>query len=143
MPIVLVVDDDPDVRSVIAFKLQRAGFTVYVAADGEAGLEVARREQPDVVVLDWMMPRLSGVDTCRAMRDDPLLATTPVIMLTAKGQEPDVQRGLAAGADDYIVKPFSPRELVDRVHGVLRRRAAQRPPPGALSGTTVPVPPEG
>jgi two-component system phosphate regulon response regulator PhoB len=121
MPTVLVVDDDPDVRSVIAFKLQRAGFTVYEEADGEAGLAAAAQERPDVVLLDWMMPRMSGVEVCRAMRDNATLDATRVIMLTAKSQEPEVQRGFAAGADDYIVKPFSPSELVSRVQAVLAR----------------------
>jgi DNA-binding response OmpR family regulator len=121
MPTVLVVDDDPDVRSVIAFKLQHAGFTVYEEADGEAGLAAAAQERPDVVLLDWMMPRMSGVEVCRAMRDNATLDATRVIMLTAKSQEPEVQRGFAAGADDYIVKPFSPSELVSRVQAVLAR----------------------
>jgi two-component system phosphate regulon response regulator PhoB len=121
MPTVLVVDDDPDVRSVIAFKLQRAGFTVYEEADGEAGLAAAAQERPDVVLLDWMMPRMSGVEVCRAMRDNATLDDTRVIMLTAKSQEPEVQRGFGAGADDYIVKPFSPSELVSRVQAVLTR----------------------
>jgi DNA-binding response OmpR family regulator len=121
MPTILVVDDDPDVRRVIAFKLQRAGFTVYEEANGEAGLAAATQEHPDVVLLDWMMPRLTGVEVCRAMREDPALDATRVIMLTAKSQEGEVQRGLAAGADDYIVKPFSPRELVSRVQAVLAR----------------------
>jgi DNA-binding response OmpR family regulator len=123
LPSVLVVDDDPDIRSVIAFKLERAGYTVYEEADGEAGLAAATEERPDLVLLDWMMPRLSGVEVCRAIRDDASLDRTPVIMLTAKAQEPDVQRALAAGADDYIVKPFSPRELISRVELVLARAA--------------------
>jgi DNA-binding response OmpR family regulator len=121
MPTVLVVEDDPDIRSVIAFKLRNAGFTVSQAADGEAGLAAAVQQCPDVVLLDWMMPHLSGVEVCRAMRENTTLDATRVIMLTAKSQEPDVQRGFAAGADDYIVKPFSPRELVSRVQAVLAR----------------------
>jgi DNA-binding response OmpR family regulator len=124
LPSVLVVDDDPDIRSVIAFKLERAGFTVFEEVDGEAGLAAAAQEHPDLVLLDWMMPRLSGVEVCRALRDDASLDGTAVIMLTAKAQEPDVQRAFAAGADDYIVKPFSPRELVSRVQAVLARVGA-------------------
>lgn len=126
MPSVLVVDDDPDIRSVIAFKLQRAGFTVHLEADGEAGLAAATEERPDLVLLDWMMPRLNGMEVCRAIRDDASLEGTTVIMLTAKAQEPDVQRALAVGADDYILKPFSPRELVSRVQAILAR-PARRP----------------
>jgi DNA-binding response OmpR family regulator len=123
MPTVLVVDDDADIRGVIAFKLRRVGFTVHEEADGEAGLAAAVQERPDVVLLDWMMPHLSGVEVCRAIRGDATLQSTRVILLTAKSQEPDVQRGFAAGADDYITKPFSPRELVSRVQALLPRAA--------------------
>jgi two-component system phosphate regulon response regulator PhoB len=81
--------------------------------------------RPDLVLLDWMMPRLTGLEVCRALRDDPATAQVPVILLTAKAQEADIQRGFAAGADDYIVKPFSPRELVSRVDAVLARASAR------------------
>lgn len=121
MPSILVVDDDADIRSVIAFKLTRAGFTAFEEGDGEAGLAAAAQERPDVLLIDWMMPRLSGLELCLAVRADPELRSTPVIMLTAKAQEPDIERAFAAGADDYIVKPFSPRELVSRVQAVLSR----------------------
>jgi DNA-binding response OmpR family regulator len=124
MPSVLVIDDDDDVRSVIAFKLRRAGYEVIEERDGEAGLAAALEERPDVVLLDWMMPRLSGIEVCRELRRDDGLRHTAVLLLTAKAQEPDVERGFAAGADDYIVKPFSPRELVSRVQAVLARVAA-------------------
>ena len=120
---VLVVDDDQDIRELVSWKLQAAGFEVIGEADGEAGLAAALALRPDLVLLDWMMPRLSGLEVCRALRDEPATSGVPVIMLTAKAQEGDVQRGFAAGADDYIVKPFSPRELVSRVDAVLARSA--------------------
>ena len=121
MPTILVVDDDADIRGVVTFKLEQAGFEVHGEADGEAGLAAANQELPDLVLLDWMMPRLSGIEVCRALRDAPETATIPVILLTAKAQEADVERGFAAGADDYMVKPFSPRELLSRVQALLER----------------------
>ncbi|MHB1710368.1 MAG: response regulator transcription factor [Acidimicrobiales bacterium] len=122
MPIALVVDDASDIRLVVAFALEKAGFEVYQESDGEAGLTTAAEVRPDVVLLDWMMPRMSGVEVCRALRANADFDASAVIMLTANAKESDVQQGFAAGADDYIVKPFSPRELVDRVQEVLSRR---------------------
>lgn len=118
---ILVVEDDRDICELIAFKLESAGHEVIMEHDGEGGLAAALEEKPDLVLLDWMMPRMSGIEVCTSMRKDPDLAHTPVIMLTAKAQEADVSRGFAAGADDYIVKPFSPRELADRVKSLLGR----------------------
>jgi DNA-binding response OmpR family regulator len=122
---VLVVDDDQDIRELVTWKLEASGYTVIGEPDGEAGLAAALEVRPALVLLDWMMPRLSGLEVCRALRDDPATAQVPVILLTAKAQEADIQRGFAAGADDYIVKPFSPRELVSRVDAVLARSAAR------------------
>lgn len=119
---ILVVDDDTDICDLISFKLTSMGHDVVVEHDGEGGLAAAHAERPDLVVLDWMMPRLTGLEVCIALRDDGLLSDVPVILLTAKAQEADVQRGFAAGADDYIVKPFSPRELGSRVEALLGRR---------------------
>ena len=118
---VLVVDDDPTISSLIAFKLGRLGAQVTVEADGEAGLAAARELRPDLVLLDWMMPRMNGLEVCRLIRTDPdpRLAGVPVLLLTAKAQEADVERGFAAGVTDYIVKPFSPRELASRVSAAL------------------------
>ncbi len=121
MPSVLVVEDDEVVRGVWAFKLARAGFTVHEAPDGESGLAAAAAHRNDVVLLDWMLPNQSGLDVCRAMRDDEDLKTTPVIFVSARGEEFDIERAFAAGADDYLVKPISPSDLVDRVHAVLTR----------------------
>ena len=124
---VLVVDDDPVIADLVAFRLTRLGLDVSVETDGQAGLAAARELRPDLVVLDWMMPRMNGLEVCAALRSDadPTLARTPVLLLTAKAQEPDLERGFAAGATDYIVKPFSPRELATRVTAAL--------PPGSVS----------
>ncbi len=121
MPHVLVVDDDPVVADLVAFRLQRLGLEVTVESDGESGLATARRLRPDLVVLDWLMPRMDGLEVCRALRADadPALARTPVLLLTAKSQEPDLERGFAAGATDFVAKPFSTRELVSRVTAAL------------------------
>jgi len=118
---VLVVDDDADIRELVAFKLEQAGFEVASAADGQLGLEAALRSRPDLVLLDLMMPKLSGLEVCRRLRGHQATAATPVILLTAKAQEADLQRAFSAGADDYVVKPFSPRELVTKVQAVLAR----------------------
>jgi DNA-binding response OmpR family regulator len=121
MPHVLVVDDDPVVADLVAFRLQRLGLEVTVESDGESGLAAARRLRTDLVVLDWLMPRMDGLEVCRALRADadPALARTPVLLLTAKSQDPDLERGFAAGATDFIAKPFSTRELVSRVTAAL------------------------
>ncbi|MEU3726944.1 response regulator transcription factor [Streptomyces sp. NPDC031705] len=130
---VLVVDDDPTVSEVVAGYLRRAGFAVEEAADGPAALAAAGRVRPDLVVLDLMLPGLDGLEVCRRLR---AAGPVPVIMLTARGDEDDRITGLEVGADDYVTKPFSPRELVLRVTSVLRRsRAADRVPvPGRLTG---------
>ena len=123
MPTVLVVDDDPDIRDIATIKLEQAGLQVLTEADGEAGLAAALEAQPDALLLDWMMPRLTGIEVCARLREDSQTAHTPIILLTAKAQEADIERGFAAGANDYIVKPFSPRELVARVSAALARGA--------------------
>ncbi|GAB2682547.1 hypothetical protein GCM10027194_14360 [Thalassiella azotivora] len=120
---VLVADDDRDIRELVAFRLEAAGFEVEQAEDGAQALERLRRSPPDLAVLDVMMPGLSGMDVTRQLRADPVTAHVPVILLTARAQEADVEAGFAAGVDDYVVKPFSPRELVSRVQAVLARRA--------------------
>jgi DNA-binding response OmpR family regulator len=121
MPHVLVVDDDPVIADLVAFRLGRLGMQISVETDGESGLAATRQLRPDLVVLDWMMPRMNGLEVCRALRADadPALARTPVVLLTAKAQEPDLERGFAAGATDFVTKPFSTRELVSRVTAAL------------------------
>src|SRR5690625_4870927 len=117
-PRVLIVEDEENLRRLIAAYLQREGFTVVVAADGREALDQFRRTPPDLVILDLMLPDIDGWDVCRRIRAGH---TTPIIMLTARGEEIDRIKGLEFGADDYITKPFSPRELVLRVQAVLRR----------------------
>jgi DNA-binding response OmpR family regulator len=121
---ILVADDDMDIRDLVAFKLEQAGFDVTAVDNGLAALTAARLEPPDLVVLDVMMPGMSGIDVCRELRNDRGTAGLPIILLTARAQEGDVEVGFGAGADDYIVKPFSPRELVTRVEAVLARQRA-------------------
>nr|WP_200904387.1 response regulator transcription factor [Streptomyces yangpuensis] len=125
---VLVVDDDPTVSEVVAGYLERAGFTVHRAVDGPSALEAAARHRPDLVVLDLMLPGMDGLEVCRRLRASGTWAhTLPVVMLTARGDEEDRILGLEVGADDYVTKPFSPRELVLRVRSVLRRRSSTTP----------------
>jgi DNA-binding response OmpR family regulator len=121
MTTVLIADDDKDIRDLVVFKLEQVGFTVVAVADGPSALAAAKQDTPDLAVLDVMMPGMSGVDVCRELRADDATAGLPVILLTARAMEADVQTGFAAGADDYVVKPFSPRELVSRVQAVLAR----------------------
>lgn len=120
---VLVADDDPDIRELVRYKLEQAGHEVVAAADGAAALSTALDgEDLGLVLLDVMMPRMTGIEVCQALRSAPRTSTVPILLLTAKAQERDVERGFAAGADDYILKPFSPRELLTRVNAALARR---------------------
>ena len=118
---VLVADDDPDICELVLFKLRQSGYAAHSCGDGPSALSEARADRPDLLVLDLNMPGMSGLDVCRALRADPATAAIPVIMLTARSSEADVGAGFAAGADDYVPKPFSPRELVSRVEAVLSR----------------------
>ena len=127
---VLVVEDDKDIADLIAHYLQKAGHVVETMVSGSAVLPRARAAPPDAIVLDLMLPGMDGLLVCQALRADPGTATIPVIMLTARGEEADRIRGLELGADDYVTKPFSPKELTARVAAVLRR--AQRPAAGGV-----------
>jgi len=118
---ILVVEDEDDIRRLVVLHLRREGFDVHEAADGEEALEQARRVRPKVVLLDLNMPKLSGTDVCAALRADPELNAVYVIMLTARSQEADRIEGFLVGADDYVTKPFSPKELVLRVQAAVRR----------------------
>ncbi|SDZ11454.1 two-component system, OmpR family, phosphate regulon response regulator PhoB [Micromonospora pattaloongensis] len=124
MTAILIADDDPDIRDLVAFKLEQAGYDVRAVDNGLAALSAARENPPDLAVLDVMMPGMSGVDVCRELYANPATATLPVILLTARAQEGDVEVGFGAGAVDYVIKPFSPRELVRRVEAVLARTRA-------------------
>ncbi len=118
---ILIVDDEADLVELVTYNLNKEGFTVDSASDGEAALSKLRKGKYDLVVLDLMLPGIQGIELCRILRNDPKTAGLPIIMLTAKGEEVDRILGLEMGADDYITKPFSPRELVARVRAVLRR----------------------
>ncbi len=118
---VLVVDDEAPILALLHYNLEKAGYRVLQASDGEEAMVIAREELPDIVILDWMLPYLSGIEVCRQMRCDTALANTPIIMLTARGEEQDRVRGLEGGADDYMAKPFSPAELLARIRAVMRR----------------------
>ena len=122
---VLVVEDEPDISALLAFHLERAGYQVVRARNGLDALQQVRARPPDLMLLDLMLPGIDGLEVCRRLRQDPATAALPVVMLTAKGEEVDRVLGLELGADDYIVKPFSPKEVVARVRAVLRRA---RPP---------------
>jgi DNA-binding response OmpR family regulator len=117
-----VADDDPDILQLVAFRLERAGYDVVKATDGEQALELATELHPDLAVLDVMMPKLTGYDVTRRIREAEATRDMPVILLTARVQEADVQQGFEAGADDYLKKPFSPQELRARVQAILGRR---------------------
>jgi DNA-binding response OmpR family regulator len=120
---ILVVDDEPDALELIEFNLKAAGFEVVTAVDGESALKKARALLPTLIVLDVMLPEIDGMEVCKLLKRDPATARIPIIMLTAKAAEIDRVLGLELGADDYVTKPFSPRELVLRVKGQLRRKS--------------------
>lgn len=123
---ILVVDDEDDLLELVRYNLLKEGYEVECVATGEDALKAARRQPPDLVVLDLMLPALDGLEVCRRLKGDPKTRHLPIIMLTAKGEETDMIAGLERGADDYIAKPFSPRVLAARVRALLRRHASQR-----------------
>ncbi len=118
---IVAIEDEADILEVVAYNLKREGFEVQCMRDGEAGLATIRRRQPDLVLLDLMLPGIDGLEICRQLKKDQFSKAIPIVMLTAKGEESDIVLGLGMGADDYITKPFSPKELVARVKAVLRR----------------------
>jgi two-component system, OmpR family, phosphate regulon response regulator PhoB len=120
-PQLLLVEDEPSLAQMLSYNLDKAGFEVHVAADGEEALLLLAEAKPDLVVLDWMLPGVSGLEICRQLRRRGDTGNLPIIMLTARGEETDKLRGLETGADDYITKPFSPMELVARIRSILRR----------------------
>ena len=118
---VLVMDDEQDILDLVRFRLVHDGYRVLTASDGQTGLTLAQQERPDLCILDVMMPKLSGLEVLARLRADPATAATRVILLTARGQDADVDRGFELGAQDYVTKPFSPKELRRRVHAQLSR----------------------
>ena len=121
-PVILAADDDPDIRELVAFRLERSGYTVLQAADGEEALALALEHKPDLAVLDVMMPKMDGFEVVRRLRAEEPTKRMPIIMLTARAQDSDVEEGFESGADDYLRKPFSPQELRARVQAILGRR---------------------
>ena len=120
-PRILIVEDEGPLVTLLRYNLEREGFAVSEASDGEEALLRAAEDHPDLILLDWMLPLLSGIEVCRRLRRQPESATVPIIMLTARGEEGDKVRGLDYGADDYVTKPFSPVELIARIRALLRR----------------------
>lgn len=118
---VLIVEDEPPQAELLSYNLEKEGFRVLVAQDGEEGLLMAEENTPDAIVLDWMLPGLSGIEVCRQLRGSSKTREIPILMLTARGEEEDRVRGIETGADDYVVKPYSPREVVARIKALLRR----------------------
>lgn len=123
---VLVIEDEKNIAELIRYNLEREGFQVVVAQNGEEGLRVIEQHRPDLVLLDLLLPRLDGLEVCRRLRQHEATRLTPIIILTAKASEADKVSGLELGADDYVTKPFSPRELIARIRAALRRRSSGR-----------------
>ncbi len=118
---ILIAEDEPDIRDLVAFTLRFAGHEVVTASNGEEAVQVAKKEAPDLIILDVRMPRMTGYDACRLIKNDPGLSAVPVIFLSAKGQESEIQDGMNAGAEEYLLKPFAPDQLTDRVRSILAR----------------------
>ncbi len=130
----LIVDDEPDLRHLVTFNLREAGFEVDAVGSGQAGLALAAKTRPGVIILDLMLPDISGTEVCRQLRRDPVLGDSAVLMLTARGDEYDRLLGFEVGADDYVVKPFSVRELVLRVRALARRTGERRAARSTVAG---------
>ncbi|MBM4055088.1 MAG: response regulator [Planctomycetes bacterium] len=118
---ILIVDDEQDIVDLIAYHLEKDGYKTITAPDGEAAFSLIRKERPELIILDLMLPGINGLEVCKRLKADEELAGIAIIMLTARGEEEDITLGLKLGADDYVTKPFSPKELIARVHSVLRR----------------------
>jgi DNA-binding response OmpR family regulator len=118
---ILIAEDEPDIRELVAFMLRFAGYEVVTASNGEEAVQGATREIPDLILMDVRMPRMTGYDACRIMKASPALHDIPVVFLSAKGQESEIQSGLDAGAEEYLLKPFSPDELTNRVRMILSK----------------------
>lgn len=119
--LILIVEDEPPQAELLKYNLEKAGYQTLVATEGDEALRVIEEEMPDLILLDWMLPEVSGIEICRRLRQNPATKSLPIIMLTARGEEGDRVLGLDVGADDYIVKPYSPKEMISRVNAILRR----------------------
>ncbi|MBE0598238.1 MAG: response regulator transcription factor [Desulfuromonadales bacterium] len=129
---ILIIEDEEDILALVHYNLSKEGYRVSCATSGEEGLSAARGSHPDLILLDLMLPGMDGLEVCQALRRDPQSAATPVIMVTAKGEEADVIAGLELGADDYLAKPFSPRVLLSRIRAVLRRQSRNAEPEASV-----------
>jgi DNA-binding response OmpR family regulator len=118
---ILIAEDEPDIRELVAFTLRFAGYEVVVAHNGEEAVQLAARELPDMALMDVRMPRMTGYDACRAIKAHPDLKDIPIVFLSAKGQEAEIETGLEAGAEEYLLKPFAPDQLIERVRAILTR----------------------
>ncbi len=138
---IAVIEDEADILEVIEYSLSKEGFAVVAALDGEEGLDLVKKEVPDLVILDLMLPGLDGIEICRKLKSDSATRSISIIMVTAKGEESDIVLGLGIGADDYVVKPFSPRELTARVKSVLRRGGLHEEERAVVTGAGLVVDP--
>jgi DNA-binding response OmpR family regulator len=136
---ILLIEDDADISELLQYNFEREGYKVYIAGDGELGLRQALQLVPDLIVLDLMLPGLDGLSVCRKLRAQPQTQEIPIVILTAKGEESDVVIGLEMGADDYVTKPFSPKELLARIRAVLRRPRQSPATPSSEQRTVGPV----
>ncbi len=118
---ILIAEDEPDIRELVAFTLRFAGYEVVTAANGEEAVQQAVKEMPDLALMDVRMPRMTGYDACRAMKSNPDLKDIPVVFLSAKGQETEIATGIEAGAEEYLLKPFAPDQLTERVRAILTK----------------------
>jgi DNA-binding response OmpR family regulator len=121
MPKILIAEDEPDIRELVAFTLRFAGYEVVTANNGEEAVQLAVREMPDMALMDVRMPRMTGYDACRVMKASPELRDIPVVFLSAKGQDSEIATGLEAGAEEYLLKPFAPDQLTERVRAILSK----------------------
>lgn len=136
---ILVVDDEPDILELVQYNLEKEGFAVYTAGNGREAIEIAERSQPDLILLDVMMPEMDGMETCMEMRENPRLQNTVIAFLTARGEDYSQIAGFDAGADDYITKPIKPRVLLSRIKALLRRSAKSETPNKVFQGKTIQI----
>ena len=118
---ILIAEDEPDIRDLVAFTLRFAGYEVVTGTNGEEAVQIAKKELPDLILLDVRMPRMTGYEACKHIKADPNLKDVPIVFLSAKGQESEIQSGMEAGAEEYLLKPFAPDQLTERVRSILSK----------------------